>query len=135
MKESLGNTCEYLFSRSLEAFEKAQLLSRGAHWNTCVNRLYYSCFYSVSALLCKYGLSSAKHSGVRALFNKHFVSTGKIPRETAVIFNALFDRRQESDYGLFLIFEEKDVVPWFDETERFNSAVYRLSLEKDTGSG
>jgi len=49
----------------------------------CVNRLYYSCFYAVSALLVRDGLSSLKHAGVRSLFKRHYVRTGKVPMELA----------------------------------------------------
>jgi len=52
------------------------LLKEGEEWNPCVNRLYYACFYAVSALLIQQGLSSSKHTGVRSLFNRHYVKTG-----------------------------------------------------------
>lgn len=41
-----------------------------------VNRAYYAMFYAVLALLATIGIGSAKHSGVIALFDLHFVKTG-----------------------------------------------------------
>lgn len=64
---------KYRLDRADEALEEAVLLADNAKWNTCVNRLYYSCFYAVSALLAKDDLSSSKHTGVRSLFNLHYV--------------------------------------------------------------
>ena len=68
---------KYRLERSDEAFEEARLLSDKQRWNTCVNRLYYSCFYSVIALLANDGMSSSKHTGVRSLFNLITSKQGK----------------------------------------------------------
>ncbi len=108
-----------------ETLEEAEVLSSTGHWNACVNRLYYACFYAVSALLSKHDLSSSKHSGVRSFFNRHFVKTGIISKETAEIYNSLFERRQEGDYEVFVKFEEDDVKPWIKETETFVNAVIK----------
>jgi uncharacterized protein (UPF0332 family) len=99
------------------------------HWNASVNRLYYACFYAVSALLSKHNLSSSKHSGIRSLFNQHFVKTGIILKETALIYNLLFERRQEGDYEVFVTFKEADVKPWLEETERFIDSVIELTKQ------
>lgn len=84
-----------------------------------MNRLYYACFYAVSALLIQQGLSSSKHTGVRSLFNRHYVRMGKVPKELAQIYNDLFERRQESDYIDFVYFEESQVRPWIGQAEQF----------------
>ena len=84
--------------------EDAHILANAGRWNACVNRLYYACFYVISALLVRRGLSSSKHAGVRSLFNKQYVKTGKIPKDLARIYNDLFERRQEGDYIDFVRF-------------------------------
>lgn len=76
-----------------------------------MNRLYYACFYAVSALLLQIGLSSSKRTGVRSLFNRHYVNPQKIPRTIARIYNDLFERRQESDCIDFVVFGEAQVQP------------------------
>jgi uncharacterized protein (UPF0332 family) len=116
-----------LLTRARESFEEAKILADSGHWNTCVSRLYYSCFYSASALLQKHGLSSSKHSGVRSLFNNRFARTGIVTKDVSAIYNDLFDRRQESDYGPFFEFEETDVKPWFTEVEIFIDATTKLA--------
>jgi len=30
---------------------EAEKMAEMEHWNTCINRLYYACFYAVNALL------------------------------------------------------------------------------------
>jgi len=81
-------------------------------------------------LLSKHNLSSSKHSGVKSFFNQHFIKTGKISKETALIYNSLFERRQESDYEVFVTFTEDDVKPWFDEVEVFLDTILKLVEQK-----
>ncbi len=110
---------KYRIERSDEAFEKAKLLAEKQKWNTCVSRLYYSCFYAVTAILAKDGMSSSKHTGVRAIFNLHYVKTGKVPKELAQTFNDLFEKGQEGDYIGFVRFDEEQVKPFISRTEKF----------------
>jgi len=109
----------YRLQRARETIVDAQILAQAQRWNPCVNRLYYACFYAVSALLIQEGLSSSKHSGVRSLFNQHFVKINKVSKEIAHIFNDLFERRQEGDYMDFVSFEESQVRRWIPQAEAF----------------
>jgi uncharacterized protein (UPF0332 family) len=100
--ESREDVVFYRLQRARQTLEDARILANAGRWNPCVNRLYYACFYAVSALLIQHSLSSSKHTGVRGLFNRHFVRTGKVSKELAQIYNDLFERRQESDYADFV---------------------------------
>jgi uncharacterized protein (UPF0332 family) len=122
----------YRLDRARQTLEEAQILADAGRWNLCVNRLYYACFYAVSALLVKGGLASSKHTGVRSLFNKHFVKTGKVPAEVARIYNDLFERRQEGDYMDFVYFKETDVIPWIPDAKRFVEHITVLAQNGST---
>ena len=113
-------------NRASDTMEDARILADAGRWNACVNRLYYACFYVVSALLVRHGLSSSKHTGVRSLFNKHYVKTGKIPKDLARIYNDLFERRQEGDYIDFVMFQESQVQPWIAEAEQLFGHIRNL---------
>lgn len=91
-----------------------------------MNRLYYACFYAVSALLAKDNLGFPKHSGVRSLFNEHYVKNGLMPKDFARIYNDLFERRQEGDYIDFTNFKEIQVIPWVSQAMRFVENVKSL---------
>ena len=119
----------YRIQKARETLEDARILAGAGRWNPCVNRLYYACFYVVSALLIQQGLSSSKHAGVRSLFNRHFVKTGKISKEKAKVFNDLFERRQEGDYMDFVHFEESRVRPWIPQAESFIETISSLVKE------
>ena len=119
MTKSNKELVSYRLQRARETLADARILADAGRWNPCVNRLYYACFYAVSALLIQEGLSSSKHTGLRSLFNRHFVKTNKVPKEKARIFNDLFERRQEGDYVDFVSFKEFQVIPWLPEAETF----------------
>lgn len=77
----LNDLIKYRLQRAEEAYQEAELMRTEKHFNTSVNRLYYACFYAVLALLEKNSFGSSKHSGIRSLFNQHFVKTGKMAEE------------------------------------------------------
>jgi len=118
-KQHIEDMIEYRLERARETVEDAKLLAKAGHWNPCVNRLYYACFYAVTALLVQHGLSSSKHTGVRSLFNREFVKTEKIPKKMAVLYNDLFEKRQEGDYVDFVYFSESEITPLIRKAEDF----------------
>jgi uncharacterized protein (UPF0332 family) len=87
--------------------------------NTFVNRLYYGCFYAISALLLTKDLSSAKHSGVRSLFHKNFVKTGVVSTDIGKIYDKLYRNRQKGDYADLVRFQVDAVRDWYDEAMKF----------------
>jgi uncharacterized protein (UPF0332 family) len=117
---------QYRMVRAYETLHDAHILANEQRWNACVNRLYYACFYAVSALLVQDDLSSSRHSGVRSLFNRQYVKTGKVPKEMARVYNDLFERRQESDYIDFVSFQESQVLPWIPKAEELVNYIASL---------
>jgi uncharacterized protein (UPF0332 family) len=85
-------------SRANETLDDAKILFDNGKLSSSVNRIYYAMFYAVSALLLTKGLSSSKHSGVLALFNKEFVNTTVVEREAGRFYNEIFEFRQKGDY-------------------------------------
>lgn len=78
MTEGQEDLIRYKLSRAKETLEEAEIMLQTGHPHGAANRIYYACFYVVTALLLKRGLSSSKHSGVVALFNRHFVKPGLV---------------------------------------------------------
>jgi uncharacterized protein (UPF0332 family) len=119
LTDSINPQINYWIARSEETLKEAKILAEAGYWNACVNRLYYSCFYAITALLVRDGLSTSKHSGVRGFFNRNYVKTGIVPKDLAKVYNLLFDLRQEADYVEFVCFDENQVFPWIPRTEEF----------------
>ncbi len=128
-KETL-TLINYRLERARESLEEAKLLFARGHTNTYVNRLYYACFYAVSALLLTKGLSSAKHSGIRSFFHQNFVKTGRLDKSLGQIYDKLYDNRQKSDYADLINFEAHEVNDWYDEAERIVQKIQNLINEE-----
>ena len=109
MKDYKKEYINYRIRRAKESFRVAQILFKEDSFNSSVNRLYYSAFYIISALLLKFGYSSSKHTGVRALFIQHFIKKELIPKKYGKLYNLLFDFRSESDYSDLFYAEKKQV--------------------------
>ena len=68
MKGDLQAYVAYRLNRSDVTLKDAKLLAENDRWNSCVNRLYYACFYAVSAILIKNGHVIKSHNGARTFF-------------------------------------------------------------------
>ena len=130
MTASERELVRYRLQRAAETLEEGRVLAEAEHWSGCVNRLYYACFYAVSALLLKHGLSSAKHTGVRSLFNLQFVKTGRVPAEHGELYNELFTYRTKGDYTDLVRFGEDDVAPWIPLVRRFVEEITASATEE-----
>jgi uncharacterized protein (UPF0332 family) len=114
---------QYRVARARETLNDARLLISDGSLHSAVNRLYYACFYIVSALLLTQELSSSRHSGVRSLFVKHWVNTGVFPKEMGRFYHHLFERRQISDYKDLVVFTREDVDAWLRQADDFVSRI------------
>ena len=114
---------QYRLDRAREALTEASLLLDSGHANTGVNRLYYACFYAVSALLLTKGLTATSHSGLRTLFHQHLIRPGLLPLGQGPLYDRLFDQRQRSDYADLVHFGVDEVRAWSVDAQAFVDAV------------
>jgi len=126
MTDETRTLIAYRLQRARESLDEAALLLERNHVNTFVNRVYYACFYSASALLLTHDLASAKHSGVRSLFHQHFVKTGAVSIDLGQTFDKLFDNRQKGDYADMVRFEKEKVRGWYEEARAFVEAIEKI---------
>jgi len=118
MISSNDELIKYRTSRSLETLKEADLLIQNEFWNAAINRIYYACYYAVSALLLKSNIDSNSHKGIRQMVGFHFIQTGLVSKEDGRLFSDLFDRRQTGDDD-FVFYEEETVKIFFHEAEGF----------------
>ncbi|MEN8119862.1 MAG: HEPN domain-containing protein [Bacteroidota bacterium] len=100
---------KYRLVKATETFNEVQELIKLGYYNTAINRLYYSCFYAIIALLLHNDISATTHSGVRKMLGLHFISKNKISQESGKLFSELFDKRQKGDYNDFFDFDKSSV--------------------------
>lgn len=102
-----------------EALASAELELDAGHANFAVNRLYYACFYVVTALLLRDGKQFARHSAVKSEFVRTYIKSGQIDTKWNKFYQKLFDDRQEGDYIPTTIFETSDVTARLQQAREF----------------
>lgn len=117
----------YRVGRAREALQEARVLLDAGHVAAAVNREYYACFYAAAGLLLTEGRSSPRHSGVRALFNQHWVKPGRVAVALGRTYGRLFVRRQRGDYADLTRFDPGDVRAWLDDAREFVEVVAALA--------
>jgi uncharacterized protein (UPF0332 family) len=120
----------YRFQRAKETLEEAKILAQINHWDTVVNRLYYTCFYAVISLLLENDLLTKSHSGALTLLTNHFVKTGKLDKKYGKFYSKLFSKRQEGDYEDIKRFTQEEIEPLISETAAFIEAIKALIISK-----
>ncbi|MEO7926584.1 MAG: HEPN domain-containing protein [Saprospiraceae bacterium] len=116
----------YRIDRACESLEDSQILVKEERWNAAANRMYYACFYIVSAYLVLKGLNSATHSGLKSAFNKELILTGKIDKTEGVLFNKLFSIRQQVDYEDFTEALPEEIKPLIPKIKSLISDIEAL---------
>lgn len=109
----------YRIERARETILEVQTHIENEFWNTAINRMYYACFYAVSALLYKHKIEVGSHAGIRNKFGEVFVKTGIINREVAKHYTDLFEKRQKGDYNDFFDYDEETVLRLFPKSQEF----------------
>ncbi|MBW8332706.1 MAG: HEPN domain-containing protein [Prolixibacteraceae bacterium] len=128
---SIENREEYIkyrFQRAVESYEEALILADNQRWNAVVNRLYYSCFYAVVALLLKNNIETQTHDGARTQFGLNFVKPGIIETKYGKLFSKLFDYRQKGDYGDLFDYDEALVSPLIIQVKEFIEELKKVTF-------
>jgi uncharacterized protein (UPF0332 family) len=129
MRKTQDDYIKYRLERAWKTFEDAKSLATLKSWNSSVNRLYYACFYAVLALFTKHKINSHTHSGAKTQLSLHFVKTGKLDKNSGMLFGDLFDLRQKGDYGDFFDFEEQHITSFIPKVEGFLMKIESLIRE------
>lgn len=119
---------QYRIQRAWETYGDAKQLVHSERYSSVMNRVYYACFYMVVALLLTKDLSSTKHSGVKSLFNKHFVNQGLLDKKWGTFYSVLFLNRQEADYTDFSTISQKSILSNFDQSFEFLTECEKLII-------
>lgn len=125
-EESINGLVNYRIERSRETMLEAKLMIEGGYLNGAINRLYYACYYIVSALLLKNGISAQTHSGTKQMLGLHFVVTGKLSAKTSSVYATLFEKRHSSDYDDFAYCDLETLEKLFPQANEFIATIEKL---------
>ena len=121
---------EYRIEKARNTLSEIRLHIQNEFWLTAMNRLYYACFYAVSALLLDKGIESKTHSGTKQMFGLHFIKTGIISEESGNFYAVIFNLRQTGDYDDFVNFSEEDVIKLIEPANQLISQIEKLLNKK-----
>lgn len=106
-------------AKSDDSLACAELVLKEGHANAALNRVYYACFYAVTALFMKEGRQFARHSTLLSEVHRCLVSTGQLAKEWGGFYQRLFRDRQDGDYVASARFEARDVAARLGQAQEF----------------
>ena len=118
MTDSKDDLIKYRLSRAKDTYDDAKLLADKERWNSAINRLYYSAYYAIIALLLKNNFKPTTHNGAKSIFSEQFIKNGIISREFGKLYSQLFTWRQKGDYDDLYDFDKDKVLPYFEPVKR-----------------
>jgi len=129
MKPEIIELARHRMDRSRQTCDEARILFESQKYNGAMNRVYYSMFYAVSAVLILEGYSSAKHSGTISLFLQHYVKENRAPEETGKFLREVFKSRSRGDYDDYTEFSGEQVKQALNELAGHLSIIEKTILE------
>lgn len=116
----------YRLEKAEDAMEEAKTLAKIEHWDTVCSRLYYVCFYAITAYLAQQEVQAITHKGIKSAFHRELIKSGVMSKKLGRLYNDLFNKRQEADYKDFSSFDKTEVVPLIKDTQLFLKKVKQL---------
>lgn len=118
MTSSKADLIGYRLSRAKDTYDDAMILAEKEKWNSTINRLYYSAYYAVMALLLDSDFKPTTHNGAKSVFSEHFIKNQIIPKEYGKLYSQLFTWRQKGDYDDLYDFDKDKVLPYFEPVKK-----------------
>lgn len=131
-RNDLGNNYDlacYRLEQSKINMQDAELLIANKSFLSANNRLYYSLFDAVSAVLLFKNMKFNKHKDALGQFNKNFVHAGIFPKEYGAKLHEAEYIRNSSDYGGRNIVKEELTYEICTFTKMFLNDIYEYCYQ------
>jgi len=112
--------------RANETIKEVPYLLEQGFYRTAINRMYYACYYIVSALLMQNSFEARTHKGAITLFSLNFIKTGKINENAGKLYRSLFELRQTGDYDESKDISKEDVASRLKSAQQFIKTIENL---------
>lgn len=109
----------YLLQKADQSLESARSEFQAKRFDFAVNRAYYACFYSASAVMLQRGKQFVKHTGLRSAIHKDLVKPGLLDYQWGKVFDRAFEARHEADYLILFTFPSEQVETIIQESRDF----------------
>ena len=117
------------YEKAQSFLEQAEKIAAIDLWDVVANRLYYSVFHAVSALLIKDGHKVNTHKGTLVMFGQNYVKTGIFPTDASKLYVKLQMMREESDYNCVYVTTADEMQPLLEPVREFISKVGNMIKE------
>lgn len=111
------------YEKACSLMEQAEKVVELGYWDMAANRLYYSIFHAVSALLIKDGHKVGTHKGVVLLFGQHYIRTGVFTIEEGRLYSQLQTMREKADYVCTFQTSETEIIPMLQPARRMMAKI------------
>ena len=112
--------------KAKDTFEEIEILTQAKKWNGAANRVYYTVFHAVNALLINDGIEVNRHKGSHAIFSQKYIKTGILPTEFGRLYNNLQTLREKSDYNCFYNVSEDVILEGTKMARQFIDAIEKI---------
>jgi len=119
MDEDTRQMIQIYVDRAHHNLEAVGQLREWSYLDIALSRAYYACFYALTAVLYAIGVVRGKHSGVQAALSQFLIKPGLIEEKYKDIYNALKEKREESDYGPRFVPDPDEATRLLDGAGRF----------------
>jgi uncharacterized protein (UPF0332 family) len=116
-------------TKAKDTLNEVEVLVQNSFLNNAVNRIYYACFYAVSALFIDRNINAKSHSGTKQMFGLHFVKTGLVSKEASDFYTIIFEQRHTGDYDDYVVFERNKVITFLEQAKNFISEIEVILLK------
>ena len=124
--EERESLVKYRLEKADETLVEARDCAKMDHWTLAANRLYYSAYYTSSALLIHNGIVAKSHEGVIGMIGQNFVVTGILSKDDAKLLARLQNMRKTGDYDDFIEWHQEEVEPLFESVENYIEKIKTL---------
>lgn len=107
------------FEKANDALKAGEILYENGLPVEAVSKIYYAVFNAALALLAQSNLAPKTHTGVKSLFNKEYVLSGKMDKKTGSILGELLNKRMEADYEDFTLIDNDELPELFKKAKKF----------------
>ena len=116
----------YNIEKAETAIDDAQFLMDNSKIFAAFNRIYYACFYIITALSLKNNFSTSKHKQLIGWFNKNYVNKNIVDKKYGRFLNKAFEQRAESDYGILLDPSIEEAQSLLNEAKEFIVVIKKI---------
>lgn len=114
------------WSKVEQTLREVEVAIAGKAWSMAANRIYYSCFHAVTALLVKDGHEVGTHLGAKVNFGKFYVKSGLASPEQGRLFSQLASLREKADYDCLFTAQEDSIMQYYPEAKAFIEHIRQL---------